>query len=191
MARSFVVAGLVYLLSSIIGAGMTMAGFQVKKYIGKLSVDGWQLKAQEGQLGLAKVDSGRWMASAPAITDKKGLFIAGDPDGKTPTVHLVKENGPHAKWAFEISETWKPNKAGREEGKSNAHILVGESGFRFKMKVAEGPFKNWFVGVDALPPETKSDPVKVPAWRPLKLVQNPKLAAEFEYHEDHYEVGHK
>ena len=185
------VVGLVFLLSSIIGVGMTMAGFQAKKQIGKLSLDGWQLQSHDGQLGLAKIDSGQWLASAPTITDTKGLFIAGDPDGKTPTVHLIKEKGPHVNWAFEFSESWKPHKAGRAEGRSNSHLLVGDSGFRFKMKVAEGPFKNWYVAVDALPPETKSDPAKVPTWRPLKLVQDPKSAAEFEYLEAHYEVGHK
>jgi hypothetical protein len=191
LKRFPVAFGLVFVLSLTIGVGMTMAGFQVKKQIGGLSLDGWQLKARDGQLGLAKTNSCKWLASAPTITDTNGLFISGDPDGKTPTVHLIKDKGPHVNWAFEFSERLQPEKAGPREGKSNAHLLVGKSGFRFKMKLAEGPFKNWYVGVDALPPEAKSDPTKVPDWRPLKLVSDPKSAAVFDYYEAEYEVGHK
>ena len=104
---------------------------------------------------------------------------------------MIKDKGPHGNWAFEFSETWQPEKAGPNEGKSNAQLLVGKSGFRFKMKLAEGPFKNWYVGVDALPPEAKRDPKKVPDWRPLKLVSDSKSAAVFDYFEAEYEIGHK
>ncbi len=186
-----VACGFALVISLTIGAGVTRAGYQVKKQIGGLSLDGWQLEARDGQLGLAKTGSGRWQASAPTITDSHGLFIAGDPQGKTPTVHLIKDQGPHGKWAFEFSEKLQPEKAGLKEGGSNAHFLVGKSGFRFKMKLTEGPFKNWYVAVDPLPPEARSDPAKVPEWRPLKLVSDPKSAAVFDYCEAEYKVGHK
>ena len=190
--RFAVARGVVFILCLTVGVGMTVAGYQVKRQIGGLSLDGWQLKARDGQLGLAKkTDASRWLASAPTITDTKGLFISGDPDGKTPTVHLVKDQGPHANWAFEFSEKLQPEKAGLNEGRSNAHFLVGKSGFRFKMKLAEGPFKNWYVAIDELPPEATGDPARVPDWRPLKLVSDPKSAAVFDYCEAEYEVGHK
>jgi hypothetical protein len=174
-----------------LGVGQTMAGHQVKKHVGALSCEGLQLKSQDGQLGLAKTDSEIWFVSAPTITDAKGLFLCGDPEGKAPTVHLDKERGSYGNWAFEFSEKWQPEKAGLKEGRSNAHLLAGKSGFRFKMKLADGPFKNWYLGVAPLPAEAKRDPEKVQAWRPLKLVQDPKSAAVFDYCEAQFEVGHK
>jgi hypothetical protein len=179
---------LVYLT---IGVGLTSAGFQVKKHIGALRCEGLQLKSQDAQLGLAKTGSGIWFVSAPTITDAKGLFLCGDPEGKSPTVHLARERGSYGSWAFEFSEKWQSEKAGPQEGKSNANFLVGKSGFRFKMKLADGPFKNWYIGLDPLPEEAQGDPKIVSAWRPLKLVQDSKSAAVFDYHEEQYEVGHK
>jgi hypothetical protein len=172
-------------------ARTAMAGYQAKKQVAQLSLDGWQLKAEDGQLGLAKTDPVKWYASAPVITDEKGLYISADPEGLQPTVHLVKDKGAHVNWAFEFVEQWNPKPAGREEGLSNADKIVGKKGFRFKMKVAEGPFKDWYVAVDPLSPEAKADPKQAPKWRPLKLVQDAKSAAEFVYVDTEYSVGHK
>jgi hypothetical protein len=170
---------------------VAMAGYQAKKQVAQLSLDGWQLKAEDGQLGLAQTDAGKWYASAPVVTDEKGLYVSSDPDGKQPTVYLVKDKGAHVNWAFEFVEQWKPKPAGREEGLSNANKIVGKKGFRFKMKVAEGPFKDWYVAVDPLSAEAKADPKQAPKWRPLKLVQDAKSAAEFVYVDIEYSVGHK
>ena len=176
----------------LIGLGsVAAAGYQAKKQIAQLSLDGWQFKAEDGQLGLAKADTGKWFANAPTITDEEGLFVSADPDGTNPTVHLVKDKGAHVNWAFEFLEQWKPKPAPRSEGLSNASKVVGKKGFRFKMKVAEGPFKDWYVAVDPLPADAKEDPAKLPKWRPLKLVQDEKSAAEFEYVDTEYSVGHK
>ena len=183
--------GFTFILVSLGVNTASFAGYQAKKQVGKLTLDGWQLRAEDGQLGLSKTDAGKWLAGAPTITDAHGLYISADPDGKTPTVHLVKEKGAHANWAFEFLEEWKPGRAGLKEGRSNSHYLVGRQGFRFKMKVAEGPFKDWYVAVDPLPAEVKEDPTKLPKWRPLKLVDDAKSAAEFEYVDTVYSVGHK
>ena len=172
-------------------ARVAIAGYQAKKQVAQLTLDGWQLKVEDGQLGLAKTDPVKWYASAPVITDEKGLYISADPDGKNPTVQLVKDKGAHVNWAFEFIEQWNPKPAGRNEGLSNADKLVGRKGFRFKMKVAEGPFKDWYVAVDPLPAEAKADPEKLPKWRPLKLVQDAKSTAEFVYLDTEYSVGHK
>jgi hypothetical protein len=169
----------------------TLGGFQIKRQIGKLSLGGWQLKSRDGQLGISQIESGKWSISAPTITDASGLFIAGDPAGKTATVHLLKEKGPHAHWAFEFTQTLKPQKAGPSEGLSNANKLVGKSGFCFRMKLVDGPVKGWYASVDAVPGEPTTVPSKAADWRPLKLVQDPKLATEFEYVDAEYEVGHK
>lgn len=197
--------------SVTIAAGVVLAGYQVKRQVGKICVGDCQLETRDGRLGLARCDSGRWSASAPTIMDAKGRYIAIDPEGKSPTIHLVKEKGSHGNWAFEFTHKLEPGKAGSNEGKSNAHLLVGKSGFGFKMKVADdGPFKNWYIGLDPMMPDTKVNSASVddpksalspsevksnlenaPTWRALKLVQDPKAAVKFEYIDTEYEVGHK
>ena len=208
--------GFVTVFSVTIGTGVLLAGFQIKRQIGRVYVGDCQLETRAGRLGLAKCDSGKWSASAPTIMDANGRYIAIDPEGQSPAIQLVKEKGPHVNWVFELTHKVEPGTAGRNEGLSNAHLLVGKRGFGFKLKVAEdGPFKNWYVGREPLmsdakvnsasvddpkpalsPPaqsasEVKSDRETTPAWRALKLVQDPKAAVEFEYLDAEYEVGHK
>jgi hypothetical protein len=175
----------------MVGVGASIAGYQVKRHVGALTSDGWQIQSRDGRVGLTRKTSGPWFISAPTITDGKGLFLCGDPEGKSPTALLSKDRGPHGNWAFEFSERWEPEKAGRKEGLSNAHLLVGKSGFRFKMKLADGPFRNWYVGVEPLPREANGDTTRVPDWRSLILTPDPKSAAVFDYCEVQFEVGHK
>jgi hypothetical protein len=156
---------------------------QVKSKVGKLSYDSLQFEERDGRLGLAKVDAGIWQASAPTITDPKGRFMAVDPDGKDPLVQLVEEKGTHTHWAFEFTKQWSP-----ETVRGPRKMFKGQSGFQFKMKVAEGPFKDWYVAVDPLSPEAQKDPEKAPKWRALKLVKDPKEAAEFMYEDTSYRV---
>jgi len=177
------------LIITIVLGEMAAAGFQIKRQVGRLSVGELQLDARDGKLGLARVQSGKWSASAPTISDSKGRLIAIDPSGKTPGVHLVQEKGLHSNWAFEFTQRVEPEKASRKEGLSNANLLVGKRSFRFKMKVAkEGPYKDWYVGVEPLTPDSREMESE---WRPLKLIQDSKSAAEFEFVEAEYEVGHK
>ena len=185
MTRFPLVAGLVVLLTLTIGAGVTMAGRQFKWQSGKLSVDGWQLSSQGGQLGLAKTQSGKWLASVRRSWIRTVNTLPAIRTARQRPCTCARK-GPHVKWAFEFLGRFEPE---RREGSSHDKFLVGKSGFRFKMKLAEGPFQNWYVGVDALPPETQRDPEKVPAWRPLKLVQDPTKAAEFEYVDTEYRIG--
>ena len=164
-------------------AGLVWASIQIKSKVGRLSYESLQLEEQDGKLGLAKVDAGVWNASAPTITDPKGRFIAVDPDGNEPTVRLVKEKGTHTHWAFEFTKQWSPTPL-----REDRTMYKGSRGFQFKMKVAEGPFKDWYVAVEPLPPEAEEDPEKAPKWRALKLVKDPKEAAEFQYEDTSYRV---
>ncbi len=173
---------------AMIACGIALAGYQIKEKVCKLTCEGWQLQEKDGLLGLAQIDSGKWFASAPTITDSKNRYISGDPEGKSPTLHLVEKKNPHINWAFDFSKQWKPVLG---EMSGGSRYLQGNSGFRFKMKLSEGPFKDWYVAVDPISPEEKSYPTKVATWRPLKLMQDAKDAAELEYVDTFYDEGHK
>ncbi len=166
--------------------GVAFATIQGRKRLYQLTLQGWQLSEKDGQIGLAETKPVKWHADSPTIRNEQGLFVSGDPDGKQPTVHLVKDIGPQVQWAFEFIEKIEAPKVGKGEFPK---ILDGNSGFRFKMKLSEGPYKNWYVAVDDLTPEAKEDPKKKPTWRPLKLVKDPKAAAVLEYIETNYFPG--
>jgi hypothetical protein len=184
MNRIFRRCGFAFLFCVSLNVGAIWASIQVKSKVGRLTYDSLELEERDGRLGLAKVDAGTWEASAPTITDPKGRFISVDPDGKDPTIHLAKEKGTHTNWAFEFTKRWSPNPT--RQGQTT--MFKGQSGFQFKMKVAEGPFKDWYVAVDPLSPEAQKDPEKAPKWRALKLVKDPKEAAEFLYEDTSYRV---
>ncbi len=178
-------------LTLLIGCAISSiatATIQSKVKIGKLSCKGWQLSEKDGQLGLAQVESGKWYVSAPILIDSKGRFVSGDPDGKSPTLHLVKEKNAHINWSFEFSKEWEPRVNNSIE---NSGLRTGTSGFNFRMILADGPFKGMYVAVDPIPPEAKNDPTKVPFWRPLKLSSDAKDAVDFEYQDTKYEEGLK
>lgn len=171
-----------------IACGILLAGFESKKTICKLFIEDWQLQEKDGRLGLAKVDSGKWFASAPTITDSDNRYISGDPEGKSPTVHLVEKKNPYVNWAFTFTERLEPVKTGNRRSEHRE----GPSGFRFQMQMTEGPYKDWFVAVDPLPESIpQQEAPKTPAWRPLKLVRDAKQAATFTYHEVDYGNYHK
>jgi len=178
--------GFAFILYSLaLGAGPAWATYQVKTKVGKISYDSLELEERDGILGFAKVKSGIWQASAPTIADPQGRYFSVDPDGQETTLRLVKENGPHANWAFEFGEKWEPT---RSNISKRQVFWEGPSGFKFKMKVAEGPFKDWYVAVEPLSDEAQEDPDKEPEWRPLKLVKDPKQALEFRYDDTNYKA---
>lgn len=180
------------LAASVLGwvfACPVLAGFQIKRPICELTWNEWEFTEREGRLGVESNGprGKRWFVLAPTITTAQGSFIASDPAGKEPWLRLVREKGPHAKWTFEITQTWAPSPT-RNRGD---RYLNGTSGFRFRMKQAEGPFKDWYVGVEPLPPAAPDKENQTPTWRPLILVKDPSAAAEFKYQEMYYEEGHK
>jgi hypothetical protein len=163
------------------GAGISRAGFQAKERVYWLGTGDLELcEKPEGAYLVEsprdrwdRVPSGlsRWSVSAPTIQSPSGKFLAGDPEGRNPTVHLVGEKGANARWVFEFASPVRPGRS--REGP----YKEGPSGFTFRVKLAEGPFKDWYLAAEER--------------RCLKLVPDLKEATVFTYIEENYYVGHK
>ncbi|MGD0783694.1 MAG: hypothetical protein ABR915_04440 [Thermoguttaceae bacterium] len=164
------------------------AAFQAKERLYELSWNGWQFVERDGRLGVSReAPRSRWFVAVPTIKSEPGLFVSGDPDGKEPFLRLVKEKNGQANWALELTQQWSPSSTRYE----HRDYQVGMSGFRFKMKQAEGPFKDWHVAVGPPRAASQGEAEQAPAWRPLVLVKDASEAAEFEYKSVHYYIGHK
>ena len=124
----------------------------------------------------------QWYVSAPTIKSQSGKFLGNDPEGRTPSVCLVKDKGANTRWAFDIVDHISP---GRD--RSERTFKVGPSGFQFRAKMADGPFKNWYLAAEE-PNERKGDG---PVTRRLKLVRDVKEATVFTYIDANYYVDHK
>ena len=120
----------------------------------------------------------RWYVSAPTIKAETGKFLASDPTGGTPSVSLVGEKGAHTRWVFEFVRQLQPGSA-----KEERNLREGASGFTFRVKAAEGPFKDWYLAAE--------EPARETALRLLKLVPDVKRATVFTYIEENYYVDHK
>jgi hypothetical protein len=181
------------------GIGLAQAGVQRREQVYWVGTGAWQLRTFGGEVCLVKShwfrndrlpksESFPWFISTPTIKDAKGRFLASDPDGRSPSVHLVDKKGANARWAFLIGSHLSPGRA-TDEGRSNSHFKKGPSGFTFRVKQAEGPFAGWYLAAGE--PVTKKDTdgkeIKV---RPLKLVKDVREATVFTYIETNYYVGH-
>jgi hypothetical protein len=73
-----------------------------------------------------------------------------------------------------------------------AKMKEGPSGFRFRVLVAEGLFKGWYLAAEETASEPKEEGKgKGPAVRRLKLVRERRDATVFTYIEENYFVDHK
>jgi hypothetical protein len=161
------------------------AAVQGKKYVCALSVGGWRLCEKDGRAYLAEAGRGKaekWYVSAPTVKDQVGRALSADPKGRSPSVHLVRDKGPHTRWTFEVLTHLHPRPA-----KDEPHLKEGVSGIEFKLRVAAGPYKGWYVAAE----EPKKRKGRDPVLRPLKLVKDRFEAAVFTYVEAEYEVDHK
>jgi hypothetical protein len=188
-------AGLAAVL--LLAAGVATAGVQERQAVYWLGTGDWQLCARDGEAvlvvsrwrksGWLRADNrDEWEVSAPTIKTKSGKFLGSDPDGRTPSVHLVKDKGANTRWAFDIVANLQPGPAKGEE----RPMKEGPSGFRFRVLLAEGPFKCWYLAAEETVTEPK-DEGKGPATRRLKLVREAKDATVFTYIEENYFVDHK
>jgi hypothetical protein len=108
-------------------------------------------------------------------------FLACDPEGRIPSVQLVKDKGASTRWTFDNLSNLNPGAAREERGR----FKEGLEGFRFRIMMAEGPFKGWYLTCEG-PPEGKDT-----APRRLKLVRDARDATVFTYIETNYFVDHK
>jgi hypothetical protein len=130
----------------------------------------------------------RWVVSTPTIKASSGKFLAGDPAGRNPTVHLVATpRRASARWVFEFVSRLEPGPSKEERGR----FREGPSGFTFRVKKAAGPFKDWYLAAGEPAPGPNTAKGEKTVRRPLKLVRSVKDATVFSYIEDNYFVDHK
>jgi hypothetical protein len=137
---------------------------------------------------LPRGSASRWYVSAPTIRSQSGRLLAGDPEGRNPTVHLVGEKAANTRWVFEFVSTLQPQSwvtQTRERHKE------GPSGFTFRVKMAEGPFQDWYLAAGEPPVQRGEGQDQAPALQPLKLVPDVEGATIFTYIKVNYRVEHK
>ena len=194
--------GLVVVLLTAVGT--SRAGVQERVTLCWLGTENWQLLENEGKvylvecgwqwlaahlenkrLAVAEDKHRKWRVSAPTIKSQSGKFLGSDPDGRTPSVCLVKDKGANTRWAFHIVDHIHPGEAKGEDQRMKA----GPSGFRFRVKMDDGRFKNWYLAVEELGAEQQEREGDVT--RRLKLVRDVKEATVFTYIDVNYYVDHK
>ena len=124
--------------------------------------------------------------TAPVVKDTRDDYLAADPTGRTPTVRMVEKNGRHAQWAFEIESRFGPRQVDAGGGQ---RMLEGTSGYYLRLKMADGPFKGWYLADEDGPSEPRKD--GGPMRRGLRLVKDREQAAVFTYVHERFEVIHK
>ncbi len=186
--------GLVALL--LPAAATSWAAVQGRDRVYWLGTEDWQLCEKAGGACLVKGrrpkedslprdDSRRWHVSAPIIQAESGLFLAGDPAGRDPSVCLVRRKGANTRWTFEFVLRLDPGYS-----KAERRLQEGPSGFTFRLKAAEGPFRNWYLAAGEATADAGRRTGEA-AVRPLKLVRDVKEATVFTYIEENYYVDHK
>ena len=164
-----------------------------------MGIDGWQLREVDGEPCLVefqwnrfdwrpKEKRHRWYVGAPTIKAESGKFLASDPAGREPFVLLTEKKGGHTQWVFEIVSRLRPDIA-KNQSKGD-RFEEGPSGFTFRVKVAEGPFKNWYLSAPLTPGELVERKGQGPASRRLRLERDVKKATVFMYVQDTYFVDH-
>jgi hypothetical protein len=177
----------------LVGAGIARAAVQGRDGVYWLGTGSWQLREIDGNAYLLKCplprndwldpkDHFKWTVSVPTIKSQTGRFLASDPEGRDPSVHLVAEKGANTRWVVEVVDRLFP---GRSEERG---IRAGPEGFTFRVKLAEGPFEDWYLAAEE---RTVAPRGRGPALRPLKLVRGARQASVFTYVETNYFVDHK
>ena len=175
------------------------AAVQCREGIYWLGTGKWQLCSDGDRVYLVQSHGNRsdryrgdksrwWFVSTPTIKADSGKFLAGDPAGRNPTVHLVaKPRGASERWVFEFVIRLEPRIAKGE----CPRFREGLSGFTFRVKKAAGPFKNWYLAAGEPAPGPKNARGEKTVRRPLKLVRSIRDATVFSYIEENYFVDHK
>jgi hypothetical protein len=181
-------------------SGTCRAAVQGRDWVYWLGIGDWRLCPQGKGVFLVKTPwdreesfrgdpSGKWTVSAPTIEAANGKFLASDPAGRKPSVHLVAKQGANTRWAFEFISRLRPKTA-----KYSDRFQEGPKGFTFRVKLAAGPFKGWYLAAEKRTIEKqvkgKKGKSKKIALRPLKLVRDVKKATTFTYIEENYFVSH-
>jgi hypothetical protein len=174
------------------GVGTSYAGIQLRSTVCWLGTGNWQLREKEGDVRLVACSwqksaalpedkRHQWEVSAPTIKSQSGKFLGSDPKGRSLSVYLVKDKGVNTRWAFDIVAEVRPRTLSVME-----KFKEGPSGFRFRVKMAEGSFKNWYLAAEEVAAEPQQG--QAAATRSLRLVRDAKNATVFTYIEENYSV---
>jgi hypothetical protein len=174
-------------------AGPCRASVQGRQAVYWLGVGDWQLREVDGEPclvqsggppseGLPPEQRHPWAVSVPTIKGPSGKYLGADPDGRDPSVHLYPARGDHTRWVVEFVDRLAPGRSRGERGR----FKEGPAGFTFRVKLAEGPFKDWYLAAEEAAPVQEKEPDKKPAPRRLKLVRAAKEATLFTYIEETY-----
>jgi hypothetical protein len=99
--------------------GTSQAADQAIDRVYWLGIEGWQLCPKKDGVYLVKTPwdkserfqgdkAAKWTVSAPTIKAGNGKFLASDPAGRKPSVHLVANKGVNTRWAFEFVIRLRP-----------------------------------------------------------------------------------
>jgi len=179
-------------------SGTAWGGIQRKTFVGSLTAENLSLYEKDGLVCLFESGDVKspdverhllktWKLSAPTVTLENGLLLAVDPKGETTEVRLVKEKGEHTRWTFEIDSKIVPS--GEHPGRRA--LLTGNSGYRFRVRVAEGKYQGWYLAAEKHSDDQKPVDREELVLRNLKLVQDAKSALLLTYIDTHYEAIHK
>jgi hypothetical protein len=172
-----------------------MGSFQARATVCLLRIESGFLAEKEGRVFLVQPSPGmsedttKWSVSAPTIRDASGKYMAWSPEEKGAHVVLQEDRGQNTRWAFIMLDRISPQRREVEVCSGKKTFLVGDQGFTFRVQVAEGPFKGWYIGVEEMTPEEVERNKKEAIWRPLKLVRGPKAAAVFTFVSERYAIG--
>ena len=181
----------------LLGPGNSRAAVQGRDAVYWLGTGDWQLCEKKGDVYLVESHWDKsdrlpkdkrhgWHVSAPTIKGQSGKCLGSDPEGRNPSVHLVSDKSANTRWAFEFVSTLQPGRS-----KEERHLKQGPSGCTFRAKMAEGPFKDWYLAAGELTAEQNEPKGTEPASKRLKLVRDVKEATIFTYIEENYYVDHK
>ena len=178
-------------VGSICVAATSVASVQVKRRINRISTGPWVLTNESGAPGLTQKLEGKsneknrvWLVSAPTIQTADGKYLSGDPAGKEPSVSMVDKKSDFTEWEFELGTVLSPKEY--DEPRQGT-FRTGDSGFEFRIKLANGPYKDWYVSVADLTEEQSKNPREVEL-RPLILTKDVRNATRFTYVEISYSV---
>lgn len=205
MAKQTCLAAFCIVLMALCVVTIAVAGFQHKESVCQLTVDeSEELCLHDGRICLAsnrwadalvrqdaasqnpgaEVRLSYWRLNAPTIWSGRGSYLSRDPNDKELHLVLDSKKGEHTEWAFDFIKQEHSRRAG-------IGLREGFERSTFRLVVANGTFKGYYVGADAFGTELEQAKRREPAFRALKLVKDKRDAIKFDYIETKYWTTHK
>ncbi len=187
------------LVATILIIGGLTGAIQTKKFVGSLTTsDGASLAEKNGRLVLVYDRRGSnvqldvlnvWKISSPYLQTAKGRYLAIDQSEDEVKVFLTEKPADSAKWGIEVLETTSPTRP-TKGSIDERRMLVGTSESRFRLSLADGRFKGFYLAAN-IPNEESVPKGTLPTMLTFKVVKDPKSALTFDYVDTTYAIDHK